>query len=407
MDTTFEKLMAYARTVGVPAATLSTCCDILAPQGGGLVLIALGLLTMVLLLAWARYRERSTVYRVTLGTAWHGWLWDGPRKHGAYMLALFVTFCFVFGSYSYAKRDEGGAWASSFESLQVMQAQLDVARETLDVQRESLGAQREIAGTVATLKREVSSNPAKELANLGFEMSPTGLSNAIQLGRADAVGLFAAANVKLPEPTFSVDDIPAEHASTAVSNLARFPGLLGVVYPVVRSGDASLAQAVAELGTADSAEQCLLSEGGIAVLAPELETADRRDAWLTMCAGETMRSRARALVDARRAAAAGSPQRRELCSRELRSLIGKPFDISETASGADTSAAGLFRSKAARSGAVGVNPQGQYVLTPNAAGLIDDVCADESAGRFVATDRQLEIVLALLESNPQKPGAAR
>ena len=205
------------------------------------------------------------------------------------------------GVLSYLSREDGGFFASNVEVVQQMQqANLLLAR--------SIEVQERIAAGVGEVKRETSADPAKELANLGFDMSPQGIQSAINLSNVRAVHLFADAKSRISASSFGINHPIVREQ-------------LNPLWKVVQAGDEPMAEALARLGTANDAFLCFANPGYGRGAAAILSTTEQKNAFRTLCAGGTAELTLRAGWQQREQSQTDQAVRRASCEREASAIL--------------------------------------------------------------------------------------
>lgn len=284
--------LAFIGSFGVfPMGITSTMADVGTPFGLYYVPLLLGgliFLTWLVFVFFYKPDFRRMGFNDSVLTA------EKPIESDMSIAMLFAMFISVAAfAASYISRDEGGVLASNFEIVQELQAISGTLKESLVVQKE-------IADTVGTLKREVSDDPAKELANLGFSMSPQGMLDAINTGNVRAVHLYADAGNKLryrtlPGSTPQFDN-PLLAAAAAQSGVTQKNPLSHVI----EAGDPALAEAIGRLDTANDPDLCFANINLARGVARVLSATEKASILRSMCAGGKAAFAAQALRDERR-----------------------------------------------------------------------------------------------------------
>lgn len=177
---------------------LVVALDFVAPKGAYLAVVGMGLALLFVLLMIVDLVFHDTVHRwldrpaIGLIRLVKG-LWMGQSqiwKSAAWQFAITISLLIVgLGMYSKAKAETGGILASQFESVATLQKSL------LGIQMDL----QDIKQTLKNVKQETSTDPRKELVNLGIQFSEDGLNRAVAEGDIRALELFVQAKFTLSE----------------------------------------------------------------------------------------------------------------------------------------------------------------------------------------------------------------
>ena len=299
--------LRYAVSHGaLPALVLGTLADFGTPVGlhwFSWFLAALYLLALALFIT--RPGARQTAYDLLCAP-------EEARRTPflvnpfAWALIVGASIAGLGGVLSYLSREEGGFLAANVQMLREVQTTNLLLTRSIEVQEE-------ISGKLDDVKRETSDNPAKELANMGFDMSPDGIKSAIDLGKVEAVHLFADAGTTVSAASFSFNQSFVRE---------EFNPLWGVI----SRGNVPMAEAISRLGTAKDAELCLASPGYGRGAAAILVTAEAQKAYRLLCAGGLAESQLRAQWQEREALRRDFPERIAACKREATQFLQKGHD---------------------------------------------------------------------------------
>lgn len=177
--------------------------DFLAPKGAylevfGIALASLFVLLMIVDLIFhdtvQRWLAKPAIGLIRLVQA----LWMGQSqiwKSAAWQFAIAISLLIVgLGAYSKAKADTGGILASQFESVASLQKSLFGIQ--MDLQ--------DIKHTLKNVKQETSTDPRKELVNLGMQFTENDFDKAVAHGDVRALELFSQARITLNERKLTV-----------------------------------------------------------------------------------------------------------------------------------------------------------------------------------------------------------
>lgn len=302
--------LRYALSHGaLPAGVLGALADFGTPVGlhwFGWALAAMYLISLALLVALPAARERAYDFMCAPDEARRSPFLINPF---AWALLVGAAIAGSGGALSYLSRDEGGFLASNVEILREMQTTNLLLAKSLEVQEE-------ISGKIDALKQETSEDPAKELANLGFEMSPNGIQSAIALGNVDAIKLYAKAGSKVSAASFGIN----------------YPGAreqMNPVWQLVSTANEPMAQAIARLGTSDDAVLCFASPGFGRGAAGILSSQAQQQAFRTLCAGGEAEKALRAAWDQRKQLQQERPARTAACEREAASYLSSADPVTD------------------------------------------------------------------------------
>lgn len=179
---------AFLGTFGAGLTTIaSVISDVLTPLAP--VSLYLGLLALVALVA-SFFCARSSALNRWFGTHLPGvWFRPFAAALGIAVLGLFTTY-FLSASH----RESGGFLADSVPAIAMMQDDLGLIAahtERIAKSTEAIeGHTRDISDKMDNVKREISDNPRKELANLGIEWKPEAFLEAVSIGDLATVQLF-------------------------------------------------------------------------------------------------------------------------------------------------------------------------------------------------------------------------
>jgi len=177
--------------------------DFVAPKGAYLQAVGIGLASLFVLLMIVdlvfhdtvqRWLDRPTIGLMRLVKG----LWMGQSqiwKSAAWQFAIAISVLIVgLGAYSKAKAETGGILASQFESVAALQ------RNLLGIQMDL----QDIKQTLANVKQETSSDPRKELVNLGIQFTENDFDKAVAQNDVRALALFVQARITLNERKLTV-----------------------------------------------------------------------------------------------------------------------------------------------------------------------------------------------------------
>lgn len=177
--------------------------DFVAPKGAYLQAVGIGLASLFVLLmivdlvfhdAVQRWLDRPTIGLMRLVKG----LWMGQSqiwKSAVWQFAIAISVLIVgLGAYSKAKAETGGILASQFESVAALQ------RNLLGIQMDL----QDIKQTLANVKQETSSDPRKELVNLGIQFTENDFDKAVAQNDVRALALFVQARITLNERKLTV-----------------------------------------------------------------------------------------------------------------------------------------------------------------------------------------------------------
>ena len=307
----------YAISHGiVPAGIIGTVADIGTPVGlhwVGWIIAACYLLALVALY-WLPAIQ-SAIYDLVCAP-------EEARKNpfffNPFAIALLsgAAVGALTGTMSYVSRDEGGYLSANVDMVLQMQP------TNLLLQR-TVALQEEISDKIGDVKRETSEDPAKELANLGFPMATHGLSEAVNVGNAKAVHLFADAGVVL-----SSDSVHLSH-----------PSIMTTLNPVwrllkTRKQDVAeeLAEALARFDVREDPRLCLAEPGYGRGASGVLNSAQQRANYRTICAGGEAEQQLRDGWQKRQVVRSDYSEIHGSCTRDaLGVLSGLRPDIAEVA----------------------------------------------------------------------------
>lgn len=294
--------LRYAFSHGaLPAGVLGALADFGTPVGlhwFGWGLAALYLVALGLFVAFPGARERAYDFMCAPDPARRQ-----PFLVNPFALALLAGAVIAGGggALSYLSRQEGGFLASNVEMLREVQATNLLLAQSLEVQQE-------ISGKLDDVKRETSDNPAKELANLGFEMSPNGVQSAISLGNVEAVDLFADAKTRVTASSFGL-----------LHPISR--EIVSPVWKVIAAGETDMARALSRLGTANDPLLCLGSPGAGRGAADILARPEQRQAFKQLCSGGLAEQAMRDAWEERQALLRELPARTSTCVAEATAYL--------------------------------------------------------------------------------------
>ncbi len=177
--------------------------DFVAPKGAYLQAVGIGLATLFVLLMIVdlvfhdtvqRWLDRPAIGLIRLVKG----LWMGQSKiwkSAAWQFAIAISVLIVgLGAYSQAKAETGGILASQFESVAALQKNL------LGIQMDL----QDIKQTLKNVKQETSSDPRKELVNLGVQFTENDFDKAVAQNDLRALALFVQDPITLNERKLTV-----------------------------------------------------------------------------------------------------------------------------------------------------------------------------------------------------------
>lgn len=186
---------AFLGTFGAGLTTIaSVISDVLTPLAP--VSLYLGLLALVALIA-SIFCVRSASINAWFDSHLPG-IWFKPF---AAALGIAVTGLFTTYFLSASHKEAGGFLADTVPAIAMMQGDLGlVAEHTARIAKSTEaieGHTRDISSKMDDVKREVSENPRKELANLGIEWKPDAFLEAVSIGDLGTVQLFVDGGMPL------------------------------------------------------------------------------------------------------------------------------------------------------------------------------------------------------------------
>ncbi len=195
---------SFGKAATVPTligSAIAAVCDFFSAKGGWLILGLVGILALILAILVCLYhkREGSRIYALInylRGEQELAWAWEGKsvvHYHAVHLMILIGVCCLFVSSKSYATAKNGGILASNIQAVSDVQKAMGIANAVLDEQKTTNKKLDYLNEGVRETKRETSSNPRKELANLGVEWSMKGYTEAIAHNDQLALQLFVEA----------------------------------------------------------------------------------------------------------------------------------------------------------------------------------------------------------------------
>lgn len=181
---------------GVAAVTISAIGDFFAPRGGWMLTMLAGFIGLFLLLyALLCAPGKNKLTRLTGDTPENLAWWGGPRwkQHGIHVLAIFTGVCLLVGSKSYADASTGGILGSHVTMVWDAQQMTGLVQQSIEEQQKT---RRQIETLTTVVKKETSSDPREELANLGVPWSMEHMEDSIRNSDARTLNLFLDGGMK-------------------------------------------------------------------------------------------------------------------------------------------------------------------------------------------------------------------
>lgn len=183
-----QRLRIIVAAAGIPFTTVAAIGDFLSPKGGWIIPLAFGTiasLIVIALLLWGTNAIQSASHEEPELDGF----WEGPRHKqlGIWVLAIFAISSITIGLVSRSKSEVGGILSSHFSAVSDAQMQIGMLQGIEGNTRRTAVATEGIRDSV---KKEVSNNPRKELANLGQAWTASGFSEAVHRQDAESVGLY-------------------------------------------------------------------------------------------------------------------------------------------------------------------------------------------------------------------------
>jgi hypothetical protein len=202
-----KRMTGLVATGALPGAAVGFLGDLLTPRGGWIAVGLLGIVAVavaIYLIASLWGREESAPapwwHRLSNKDSELNWIWSGPNPflaHGVHVVMLFALSCLFFSAKSFASADEGGILAKNVTAIAVAQKQLGISQSMLDEQKKTTTILSSINEKTATLKRETSDDPRKELSNSGVQWDHGRLYQSLREGDARVVSLFLQGGMRL------------------------------------------------------------------------------------------------------------------------------------------------------------------------------------------------------------------
>jgi hypothetical protein len=206
MQNTVSKIKIMKNFIAVgaaPGTAIGVASDFFAPENGWKFAATLGTLAILLTLiaiffygAGTDKFHKSWIYNLTKGDPESDWIWDGSsplKTHGIQVALTFSIVCLLLASKSYASSTTGGYIGSNFTSAAKAQELMGI------VSKQQAETNETLRQLISTVKRETSSDPRKELQNLGIGWSEGDLQKAINNRDKRAIALLYQSEVHISD----------------------------------------------------------------------------------------------------------------------------------------------------------------------------------------------------------------
>ncbi|MCR6624890.1 MAG: hypothetical protein NVV67_01085 [Pseudoxanthomonas sp.] len=182
--------------------------DFFAPKGGWVALLLVGLLGLgVAIMIWLS-NGRLFAYLERIDQRFFAPWWRGRpvwAQHGLHLTLVFVASCLLAGFVAHREKDAGGVLASRY----AMVADMQVAAGIMEEQRRTTAAvealtevTRQVEKNTAAAKLESSTDPRKEIANLGLSWNQSAFGDAIRREDLPVIRLFAEGGMQIQQNQF-------------------------------------------------------------------------------------------------------------------------------------------------------------------------------------------------------------
>ena len=157
--------------------------------------LAVGIILFILLMTSPIFKVVKLTNRWL--TTFLGEYWSGPTRW-----VLFISSLMMIVTYSISSNqaDNGGYLASKSETISNIQKELGIITELTkkieDNTRRTAESTEKISSQIENVKKEVSSDPRKEVANLGLSWDVDAFSKALMSGDLKLIELFLAGGMK-------------------------------------------------------------------------------------------------------------------------------------------------------------------------------------------------------------------
>lgn len=229
-----KRIAGLVATGALPATALGAIGDLFAPIGGWIVVGSVGLFAAIIavyLIASLWGRDELTPapwwYRLSHSDPELNWIWSGKSPflaHGVHVVLIFSISCMVFATKSFASSGEGGVLAKNVTAISVAQEQLGLSQSILAEQKKTNSVLTSIDTKAENFKREISSDPRKELFNSGVLWEHGRLRQALRESDTKVASLFFQGGMRLSGSDVAIafeQSTPAIHELLA-DNLQLF-----------------------------------------------------------------------------------------------------------------------------------------------------------------------------------------
>lgn len=187
---------------------VATIGDFFAPKGGWVALLLVGFVGLGVAIAIWISNGRLFGLLERIDQRFFASWWRGRpvwAQHGLHVVLVLMTACFVAGFAAYRDKDAGGLLASKSG----MVADMQVATGILEEQRRTTAAvevltdvTRKVERNTAATKLENSTDPRKEIANLGLSWNQAAFGEAIRREDLPVIRLFAEGGMQIQRGQF-------------------------------------------------------------------------------------------------------------------------------------------------------------------------------------------------------------
>lgn len=227
-----DRIKSFVAVGALPGALIGFAGDLFTPRGGWLIALICGVLSIIIsivlfLLIYSKKEKfkNGKIYALTTFDGENDSIWNciHPLKsHSLHVLIIFGVICMTISFKSYALSAKGGILADNASPIKAAQEMLGISHQILVEQKKTNEELGKLNKTAEGLKQEISTDPRKELSNMGVRWEAGPFQDALRASDVRLSKLFlqgemqisaASLHVAFKSPSLEIHKIVGEKAN--------------------------------------------------------------------------------------------------------------------------------------------------------------------------------------------------